>query len=307
MTARRTVVVATLASALCLAIPALPAFAADTLTTPATRISVTVEGSGSDVVLIPGLNSSPRVWKEMMAALPGHRYHLVKVNGFAGSAPGANVEGLVSAPVAEDVARYIQTDIVGKKLNKPAVIGHSMGGTIGMMLAGRHPGMVSRLMVVDMLPFLGVMFGPPGTTADSVKPVAESLLNQMRSADAAARQERTTATLTRMIDTVAMRPGALDDSLKSDPDVTARAYHELVVTDLTPELGKIDIPTTVLYVVPNAPGITAAKIDGWYKAAYAPLKGVTLKRVDASAHFIMWDQSAQFQNEVRRFLGQSPM
>lgn len=290
-----------LASLIALAAGALaPAFGADF---NSARISVRTVGEGSDVILIPGLGSSPRVWREMTAAVPGYRYHLVQVAGFAGTPTGANSEGAVAAPVAEEIARYI----AASGLQKPAVIGHSMGGTIGMMLAGRHPGMVSRLMVVDMLPFLGVMFGPPGTTADSVKPVAESLLNQMRSADAAARQERTTATLTRMIDTVAMRPGALDDSLKSDPDVTARAYHELVVTDLTPELGKIDIPTTVLYVVPNAPGITAAKIDGWYKAAYAPLKGVTLKRVDASAHFIMWDQSAQFQNEVRRFLGQSPM
>jgi pimeloyl-ACP methyl ester carboxylesterase len=132
-------------------------------------------------------------------------------------------------------------------------------------------------------------------------------LTQFRSADPAARQARTTATIAGMVDTVAMRPGALDDSLKSDQDVSARSYHELVVTDLTPELARIDVPTTVLYVVPKAPGITAAKIDGWYKAAYAPLKDATLKRVDGSAHFIMWDQSEQFQNEVRAFLAQSTL
>jgi pimeloyl-ACP methyl ester carboxylesterase len=288
-----------LASLLALAAAALaPAFAADF--SPA-RISVKTVGAGSDVILIPGLGSSPRVWREMIAAVPGHRYHLVQVSGFAGQAPGANTEGAVAAPVAEEIARYI----AASGLQKPAVIGHSMGGTIGMMLAGRHPELVSKLMVVDMLPFLGVMFGPPGTTAETVKPTADSLLTQMRSADATARQARTTATIARMVDTVPMRQGALDDSLTSDPDVAARAYHELVVTDLTPELRKITAPTTVLYVVPKVPGITEAKIDEWYKAAYAPLNGVTLKRVDASAHFIMWDQSAQFQAEVRAFLGQA--
>jgi pimeloyl-ACP methyl ester carboxylesterase len=286
-----------LASLCALAAVALaPAYGADF---SSARIRVTTVGAGSDVILIPGLGSSPRVWRELTAAVPGHRYHLVQVAGFAGTATGANTEGAVAAPVAEEIARYI----AASGLQKPAVIGHSMGGTIGMMLTGRHPGMVSRLMVVDMLPFLGVMFGPPGTTPDSVKPVADSLLTQFRAADPAARQARTTATIAGMVDTVAMRPGALDDSLKSDPDVSARAYHELVITDLTPELGRIDVPTTVLYVVPKAPGLTAAKIDGWYKAAYAPLKSVTLKRVDASAHFIMWDQSAQFQAEVREFLG----
>lgn len=263
------------------------------------RISVTVEGEGSDVVLIPGLNSSPRVWREMIRAVPGHRYHLVHVAGFAGKPRGANSEGAVAAPVAEEVARYIGA--VG--LKQPAVIGHSMGGTIGLMLAARHPDVLSRLMVVDMFPFLGAMFGPPGTTADSVKPMADGLLAQMRAADASAREARATATINGMIDNVSMRAGALDDSLKSDPDVTARAYHELVVTDLTSELGKITVPTTVLYVVPKGLGATDEKMAAWYQAAYAPLKGVSLKHIAGSAHFIMWDQSAQFQADVKRFLG----
>jgi pimeloyl-ACP methyl ester carboxylesterase len=288
-----------LASLFALAAGALtPACAADFRSE---RISVKTEGQGSDVILIPGLASSPRVWRELVQAVPGHRYHLVQVSGFAGQASGGNTEGPVAAPVAEEIARYIAVS----GLQKPALIGHSMGGTIGMMLAARHPDLLSKLMVVDMFPFLGAMFGPPGTTADSVKPMASSLLTQMRSADPAARQSRATATINGMIDTVAMRPVALDDSLKSDPDVAARAFHELIVTDLTLELGKISVPTTVLYVTPKGPGVTEEKIDGWYKAAYAPLKGVTLKRIPSSAHFIMWDQSEQFQAEVKGFLGQT--
>lgn len=272
-----------------------PAFGADF---SSGRIGVTAVGEGSDVILIPGLGSSPRVWREMIAAVPGHRYHLVQVAGFAGTATGANTEGAVAAPVAEEIARYIAVS----RLHKPAVIGHSMGGTMGMMLAARHPELVSRLMVVDMLPFPGVMMGPPGTTVQSLKPAADSLLTQFRSAEPAARHARTTATIASMVDTVAMRAGAFDDSFSSDQDVAARAFHELILTDLGPELGRINAPTTVLYVLPKARGMTEAKVDGWYKAAYAPLTSVTLKRVDGSAHFIMWDQPEQFQNEVRTFI-----
>jgi pimeloyl-ACP methyl ester carboxylesterase len=262
------------------------------------RISVTTVGQGDDVILIPGLGSSPRVWREMIAALPGHRYHLVQVAGFAGHATGANTDGAVAAPVAEEIARYIGA----RGLGKPAVIGHSMGGTIGMMLAARHPDTLSGLMVVDMVPFLGAMFGPPGTTVASIAPTADTLLLQMRAADPAARQARNVAALNNMIDTVPMRAGAIEDSGKSDPDVAARSYHELVVTDLRPELGKITVPTIVLYVLPKAPGLTDERIDALYKASYAPLKRATLKRIPASAHFIMWDQSAQFQAEVKAFL-----
>lgn len=265
------------------------------------RISVTTEGAGNDVILIHGMGSSPRVWREMVRAVPGYRYHFVQMSGFAGHARGGNTEGAVSAPVAEEIARYIAS----RGLDRPAVIGHSMGGTVGMMLAGRHPDALSKLMVVDMLPFLGAMFGPPGTTADSVRPIADSRLAQMRAADPAARQMHATATIASMIDTAAMRPGALDDSLKSEQDVMARAFHELIVTDLRPELGRIRVPTTVLYVLIKGTGLSDAQVDEVYKAAYAPIKGVTLKRIPSSAHFIMWDQSENFHSEVTRFLGQT--
>ena len=272
-----------------------PAYGADF---SSTRITVNAEGTGKDVILIPGMGSSPRVWRELVKALPGYRYHMVQVHGFAGVAPGANTDGPVAAPVAEEIARYIAAG----KLDKPAVIGHSMGGTMGLMLAGRHPGALSKVMVVDMMPFLGAMFGPPGTTAESVKPTADGVLAHLRSANAADRLARTSATITGMVDNAAMRPAALDDAMKSDPDVAARAMHELIVTDLRAELPKISVPATVLYVTPKRIGMTDEQLDASYTAAYAPLKGVTLKRIPGSAHFIMWDQSEQFQREVKNFL-----
>ena len=262
------------------------------------RISVRTVGTGSDVILIPGLASSPRVWTEMVNAIPGHRYHLIQVSGFAGQAAGANIEGLVAAPVAEEIARYIAE----QGLQKPSVLGHSLGGTIGLMLAARHPQAISSLMVVDMLPFLGALFGPPGTTAASIKPTADAILANMRNAEPAARQQTAQAALDGMIDTVAMRAGAIEDSVKSDADVNARAYHELIVTDLTPELSKIVVPVAVLYVLPKGIPFTEAQMDAYYLAAYAPLKGATLKRIPASAHFIMWDQAEPFQNDVKNFL-----
>jgi pimeloyl-ACP methyl ester carboxylesterase len=273
-----------------------PALAADF---KSDRISVTTVGSGDDVILIPGLNSSPRVWAEMTKALPGHRYHLVHLSGFAGRDKGGTVEGAVSAPVAEEIARYIAV----AKLKSPAVIGHSMGGTIGLMLAARHPQAISKLMVVDMLPFMGAMFGPPGTTAQSVKPTADAILTQMKAANPAARRSQAEAVINSMVNTEAKRPGAIEDSMTSDLDVSARAFHELIVTDLGSELPKIVVPTTVLYVTPKGTPLTDAEIDGLYLMTYAPLKGARLKRIPESAHFFMWDQPERFQSEVNAFLG----
>jgi pimeloyl-ACP methyl ester carboxylesterase len=272
-----------------------PAFAAEF---SSERIIVSTEGEGSDVILIPGLACSTRVWHEMVRALPGHRYHLVQVAGFAGFARGQNADGPLAVPVADEIARYI----AARGLDKPAVLGHSLGGTIGMLLAVRHPEALSRLMVIDMPPFLGALFGPPGTTPESITPMANSLLTMMRTADPLGRRLRTTANLDRMIDTVPMRALALDDAMKSDQDVVARAFHELIVTDLRPELGKIAVPTTVLYVDSRASGMTERKVEAGYKEAYSSLPEVTLRRIPASAHFIMWDQPIVFQSAVRDFL-----
>ncbi|SFD14653.1 alpha/beta fold hydrolase [Massilia yuzhufengensis] len=274
---------------------------ADALAAPfaSDRITVRTEGSGPDVVLIPGLNSSPRAWTSTVAALPGYRYHLVQLSGFAGQPVGGNKTGTVAAPVAEEIARYIKE----AGLKQPAVIGHSMGGTMGMMLAARHPDALSRLMVVDMYPYLGTFFAGPGAAPDKVEQVADGVAAGIRGATPELRSKRTSETIAGMVNTESMRAGAIADSAASDTDVSARAYRELIMTNLIPELPKITKPVTVLYVQPPSVTIPAEQFDYVYKAAYAPVRQLTLKRVPDSAHFIMWDQPQRFQSEVKAFLG----
>jgi pimeloyl-ACP methyl ester carboxylesterase len=262
------------------------------------RITVRTEGNGPDVILIPGLNSSPRAWASTVAAVPGYRYHLVHISGFAGQPAGGNKEGLVAAPVADEIVRYIKES----NLKQPAVIGHSMGGTIGMMLAIRHPDTLSRLMVVDMFPFLGAFFAGPGATPAQVEAVADGVAAGMRKATLDERSKRARDTIVGMVNTEAMRPGAIEDSMRSDPDVGIRAFRELIVTNLIPELQKISVPVTVLYVQPKSVPLPAEQFDAHYKGGYSPVMNLTLKRIPDSAHFIMWDQPQRFQAEVKAFL-----
>lgn len=264
-----------------------------------TRVTVTAEGKGRDVILIPGLSSSPRVWREMIAAVPGYRYHLVQVHGFAGTPAGGNAEGDVAAAVAEELARYIAE----QKLGAVTVIGHSMGGTMGMMLAARHPASVSKLMVVDMLPFMGSLFGNADATPATLKPVADYLYAQSRAATPEARDKQLTGIITAMVNTEGLRVGALDDARKSDPEVTARAYRDLILTDLRPELPRITAKTEILYITPKGVTVTDAQVDALYQASFAGLKGAVLKRVPDAAHFLMWDNAPLFQAEVKAFLG----
>lgn len=264
------------------------------------RIIITREGSGPDVILIPGLTSSPRIWRDTAAALPGYRYHFVQVRGFAGTDAGANKTGDVAAPVAAEIARYIGE----QKLARPAVIGHSMGGTIGMMLAARNPDAVGKLMVVDMVPFLGTFFGGPNATVEAVRPIAAKLRADAAAKSPDAREAERAAMITGMVQSEAQRPGPVEDARKSDPDVVANAYSELVVTDLRPELKAIKAPTTVLFVRPPTLPISDAQMESFYQMSYAGLPGVKLARVPDAWHFIMLDQPQRFQQDVKAFLGQ---
>mgnify|MGYP005996019119 CR=1 FL=1 len=274
------------------------------------RIHVRVDGDmdGRDIILIPGLSSSPEIWQETVDHLTaqdgaGWRVHRIHVQGFAGAPAQGNAQtgdapGLVAAPVAEEIARYIREN----DLPRPAVVGHSMGGTIGLMLAARHPDLVGRLMVVDMIPFMGAMFGAPGATAESVTPVADQIWAAQANTPREAYVAQATTAITGMINTEGRREEALEDMRESDQKVSAAAYRELVVTDLRPELSKITAPTEVLYVKFNDPRMTPELTDTIYRMSYANLPGATLKRIDDSAHFIMFDQPQAFHAELDAFL-----
>jgi pimeloyl-ACP methyl ester carboxylesterase len=268
-----------------------PAFASD-------RLSVETVGSGPDVVLIPGLSSSPDVWRSTVAAVPGYRYHLVHVAGFAGKAAGANASGPVVEPVAGEIARYIRE----KGLKKPAIVGHSLGGAWAMMIAARHPELVSRVMVVDMMPFLGAMFGGPTATTESVRPIAEQMRSGIAAATGEPRRQQIEKTIAGMVRTEAMRPRIVEHSLTSDPAASGQAMYDLITSDLRPDVAKIKMPFTVLYVLPAGVPLTEARIDQYYAMSYAGAPQAVLKRIPDSYHFIMLDAPDRFRSELKAFL-----
>jgi pimeloyl-ACP methyl ester carboxylesterase len=261
---------------------AAPAFAAAPRFEP-TRFTVEVRGSGPDVVLIPGLTSGRDVWASTVAAIPGYRYHLIQVSGFAGEPARGNASGAVVNPVALEIVRYI----VDRRLDHPAIIGHSMGGTLAMIIGARAPNVAGRIMVVDMLPQPVGLFG--GNASDW-GPIADSLGRFVGSPDG----QRLFAGFMS-----AFSPPN-SGNRRSDPDVTARAMHELAATDMGPELPRIRAPFTVVYASPD-PRARAA-IDRSFTAAYARAPNARLVRVDNSGHMVMLDQPARFQAAVREFL-----
>lgn len=273
-------------------------FAAPALAANTDRITVTERGnSGPDVVLIPGLVSSSAVWDGIATHLEkDHRLHIVQVDGFAGTPPNGNKDGAVIGPTMEAVHDYI----VSHHLKAPAVIGHSMGGLMGIMLARRHPDDVGRLMIVDSLPFFSVLMGAQDVA--SAEPMAAKMRDGLMAASADGFAQRQEATIDRLVKSPDGRKLALAWSLASDRSVGARAAYDAMTTDMRAELPMITRPVTMLYPWDATSPFPQAAVDALYQSNYATLPNKTLKRIDGSYHFIMLDQPAAFTAAVDAFL-----
>ena len=274
-----------------------PAAATSTGEVRMDHISVTETGKGSPVILIPGLSSPRAVWDGVVPEIAkSHRVILVQVNGFAGDNAGANLKPGVLDGIVGDLHGYITQH----KLQGAAVVGHSMGGLVGLMLAKAQPGDVGKLMIVDSLPWYGMLFGP-GATVDAVKPQAAAMRDRFAASygkpDAAANQA--------MAARFALRPDAQAKVAgwmgRTDTRVSAEAMYEDMITDLRGDMGKIATPITMLY--PTSTALPKAVAEPLYTAAYKDAPHATLVEVPDSAHFIMLDQPEVFLKAVTGFAG----
>ncbi|MFK5634703.1 MULTISPECIES: alpha/beta fold hydrolase [unclassified Ornithinimicrobium] len=120
-----------------------------------------VEGSAPTVVLVHGITSSHLAWPALVDLLPAVRVLAPDLRGRAASRDLPGPYGM--GRHADDVAAAIRALHPGD--DPVTVVGHSMGGFVGVVLADRHPGLVGELVLVDGgLP----LTPPPGVSPDQL-------------------------------------------------------------------------------------------------------------------------------------------
>lgn len=262
------------------------------------HISVVSMGSGTPVVLIPGLSTPRDVWSGIAAGLAKkHLVLLVQVNGFGGDDPGANLQAGILDGIVADLSRYIAS----KRLAPVRVIGHSMGGSVTMKFAKAHPQQIERAMIVDALPFFAVLMDP-GATAEAVRPMAEMMRTKVASSFGKPVEP---ATVEANVKSLALKPESIvrmkQWATAADARVSAQALYDNLTTDLRPELTSIATPMTI--VVPwNDQASGEERTLAFYKKQYATLPAATFVGIGDAGHFVMLDQPERFADEVERFL-----
>lgn len=267
------------------------------------KVQVEVVGKGRPLLMIPGLNSSAEVWRGTCRALKDVQCHLVQLPGFAGAAPADPRPTDFLPAMRDQLLAYVHD----QKLDHPAVIGHSLGGLLGLQMAQAEPTAVSALVVVDALPFLPAA-RDPSATADSVRPMAAQLRKGMLAADAVQWQAQLKAGL----------PGMTRDPQRqaelgrwgeaSDRQTTADAMHAVMTTDLRDSIASITAPTLVLgsWAGYQPMGGTEDSTRAVFQAQYAKLQGVQIAMSAQGFHFLMWDDPRWLHGQVQAFLDRHP-
>lgn len=262
------------------------------------RITVATRGRGPEVILIPGLASTAEVWRGVADRLAGRRrLHLVSVRGFGDLAPGDNASGAVMAAVAGEVRRYIAE----QGLERPAIIGHSMGGQVGLRVAADAGPRVGRVMVVDSSPFFPALISPQATAGD-VEPIAQLAYQAIHFLGDAALRSRGRQ--------MGLELGGATDAVfgtlgwqGGDRRVLAQSLYEVMTVDLRRRLPEITAPVTVVYGWSADQASPRSRTDSLFRGAYSRLRApAAFVPIEGAEHMVMIDQPTRFMAAVDRFL-----
>jgi pimeloyl-ACP methyl ester carboxylesterase len=270
------------------------ASAADTH--PAFKVDVT--GTGAPIILIPGLASSGAVWDGTVAHYCGggkHQCHVLTLAGFAG-------QPAIDGPLLPAAERQLSDYIAANKFERPVVIGHSLGGFLGMKLAADHPLQVGRLVIVDSLPALGASQMPSIRRAQ-LQDMASGMRANMKMQGAEAFKAAQLRTLSTMITRQEDIDRVMAQSRLSNRDTVIDAMAELMASDLREDIGRIQAPTLVLGTwIAYKDYAPKAAITAIYTGQYAQLKNVKIEMADKARHFIMLDDPAWMYDRIDSFL-----
>lgn len=266
---------------------------------------VKASGHGQPMIFIPGLSSSGETWDTTVAHYESkYTCHVLTLAGFAGVPP---IQGPLISTVTGDLAAYIQA----QHLQKPIIIGHSLGGSVAMALAARHPDLVGPVVIVDSLPFFaGAWFQVK--SVDDAKPMIASMHAYMSTMTPQQYQDgvRSAAQTKYMVTDPANLQVLIRWGLASDQATVANAMAELVGDDLRPGLAQISSPTLLFgtwvglkaQLAEGHIEVTRASIMEEFQKQFANLPHLHFVMADTARHFIMFDDPKWFFAQLDAFL-----
>ncbi|MBC8754446.1 alpha/beta hydrolase [Kordia sp. YSTF-M3] len=266
--------------------------------TPA--FEVTVHGKGDTMFLIPGLSCSGNVWNETVAKYKdNYQIHVITLAGFGGVKP------IASENILQEVKTALITYIQQHKTKNSILIGHSIGGFTSLLIGIDDQKLVSKIIIVDSLPFLAGASNP-SMTEEIVKSTYGMLKEMYMPMDSITLRNTLKQSLGGMMRNKAQLDFVLNDAAKSDRRTLGFTMFEMMSTDIRNTIQNIKTPTLVLTnwnePIPQFPNFTRAEKMKMCQEQYKNCTSCTVKIVDKAEHFIMLDNPTEFYKEVSTFI-----
>ncbi len=248
---------------------------------------VVVKGKGDPVLLFPGFACTGEVWNETVAALAEtHECHIFTFAGF-GNVPPIETPWLMK--IKDEVIKYVKE----RKLKKPILLGHSLGGTVSLWLAIVEKDMFKKVIAVDALPATAALM-IPGYKGEML-PYDNPQSNKMLNMDSASFAKMNAQTIPYMCLNKEKQNTILNWISKADRKTYVFGYIDMLNLDLRKEIAAIKIPVIILAA--TNPDVNTVQKN--YQLQYANLPSVTIYYAEHSAHFVMYDQPEWFINKVK--------
>ncbi len=247
---------------------------------------VKVTGKGAPVLLFPGFACTGEVFDETVAVLSKqYECHVFTFAGF-GNVPAVEKPWLPK--IKDQVIAYVKE----KKLNKAVIIGHSLGGTLGLWLAAAEQNLFKKVIAVDALPCTGALMMPNYNSATMVYDNPYS--KQMLQTDTATFRTQAKQQVAFMMLNKEKQSKVVDWMMQADRQTYVYGYVDLLKLDLREEVANINVPVIVLAAThPNK-----AMIEKTYNEQYAKLGNKVIHYADQSAHFVMYDQPEWYLTKI---------
>ncbi len=255
-------------------------------------------GSGAKtIVFIPGLASGPWTWYEQIARFsPSYTVYAITLPGFDGR-PATSESDLLSAFTRDFWAMLAQ-----RHIDKPVIVGHSLGGTLSILLAEQHPERLAGIVAVDGLPvFPAAAQSTPAQRASTAKTIEAQLAPMPH--DGFVQYERNYMATIGTTD-ASFAPVLGDLVAKSDPKAVGAWAAADLNADLRPGLSKITIPFEEIapYAAPSP--YSESDTLAFYKMLVAGAPKAQVVSISPARHYVMLDQPAKFDAALTQFLSQ---
>ncbi|MNX48207.1 Sigma factor SigB regulation protein RsbQ [compost metagenome] len=240
------------------------------------------------IIFIPGFASSGEVWNETKATFEkDFTCYTLTMSGFAGVKPHpkASFENWKN-----EIAAYIRDN----KIEKPILVGHSMGGGLALAIAADYPELIGKIVVVDALPCLAALSDPSFKSKENNDCTAT--VNQMTAMNETQFYDMQKQMMPRLLQDQSKLETIVGWSVKSDRNTFGQMYCDFYNTDLRAKISQIKCPSLVLlesYFINLKPAI-----DEQYKN----LKTANFNYANKGLHFIMYDDTAWYMEQLNNFI-----